>query len=164
MAAVYFILQRRLSKVRISMKFAEAHYQRSSSESRSDLTVVAGEGGGGVGGRRWDLVLEEELAAVWATQTSYVTASMCINPASKLGDGYITLFVFQRMTRFEMLQLLLSMDSGDHVKHPRVKQFLCSEYLVQPLYEGGIYSLDGESIEFGVVHGVMVGRVARFLS
>jgi diacylglycerol kinase family enzyme len=48
----------------------------------------------------------------------------------------------------EILQLLIGMDTGDHVNHPRVETFKCKAYRLEPLRDsdGGLYTLDGEMI------------------
>jgi len=158
---VYFIARRRFTKVKLSMKFVDA--QKGGYQTIANPTPPSS-GTYSSTDSRWDLVLTEELLAVWVTMTSFAASTVCVNPTAKLGVGVVTVFVFQRMSRWEMVQLLLSIDTGDHVNHPKVKKYPCSEYLLEPLTEDGIFALDGERIEHGPIHGGMLAGMANFLS
>lgn len=97
-------------------------------------------------------------------QTSHSGITIHSGPGVRLDDGVFTVAVVQEMSRFEMVELLLGIDSGAHVKHPKVKIFRCTEYSLEPLTEKGIFSLDGEVIPYGLVEAKVMPSAAAVLS
>ena len=96
-----------------------------------------------------------------ALQTSHAASSMYSGPGVRTDDGHFTIFVAQDMSRWDMLQLLLDMDSGKHVSRPRVQSFKTKAYRLEPFTEEGIFSLDGEVVEYGPIQAVMKPGTAR---
>ena len=64
-----------------------------------------------------------------------------------------------------MLNMFLGMETGEHVSHPAAEIYSALAYRLEPGMErSGIYSMDGEVIEYGPVQGVVAPRAARILS
>jgi sphingosine kinase len=82
-----------------------------------------------------------------------------------MDDGLFTVYVVEdNMTRLGMLQLLLSMDTGGHINHPDVKTFKCSAYRLEPFTDKGLFTLDGENVEYGPIQAVMKPSAANVLT
>lgn len=108
-------------------------------------------------------VIESEFLLVWVLQTSHATVSMHSGPGVRLDDGLFTIFVVEAMTRCEMLQLLLAMDTGDHIHHPRVQCFKANAYRLEPQTPKGLFSLDGENVEYGPLQATVIPGMARVM-
>ena len=148
-AALYFMIRRRYYSGRLRMKLVDT-----STPVPSAANLVLGADG-------W-AVIESPFLLVWSVQTSHM--SIHSGPGVRLDDGVFTVAIVQEMSRWEMLELLLSIDSGDHVNHPKVKLFKCTEYTLEPLTEQGIYSLDGEVVPYGLLQAKVLPSAATVLT
>jgi diacylglycerol kinase family enzyme len=144
---------------------------------------------GSSSGSGWEVVRGSFLL-VWVVQTSHATAGMYSGPGVSSDDGLFTVFVVEELSQLEILQLLVAMDTGGHASHPKVKTYRCSAYRIEPLpltlaltdqrqgqgqgatgssllssrtdsEGGGLYTLDGESVEYGPIQGLMKPGAAR---
>lgn len=171
-AAVYFVLARRLYRGRLSMftgiegssivagQPAQSHESVAASGESSilpPLSVPIVEGNG------WT-VIESDFVLVWVLQTSHCSVHVHSGPGVTLDDGMFTIIVAQDLSRFEMLQMLLAIEDGSHVDHPRVQVYKASAYRLEPLTEKGIFSLDGEVVEYGPIQASVIPSVARTIS
>jgi len=153
-AAVYFIFRRHRYKGRLRMKLVES--------STSGNPVVNGYQATDIESQQkqqdegW-LTIEDNFTFVWVLQTSHASSSMHSGPGATIADGVFTIFlVRERISTCESLQLLLTMDDGGHVGHPRVEKYQASAYSLEPLCEKGLYSLDGEQVEYGPIEATMM--------
>ena len=161
-AAVYFVIKKRFYRGRLSMFTGDSGDQCPISLPSFDKVIPAGNG--------WE-VIDASFLFVWVVQTSHVTATMYSGPGVTSDDGMFTVYVVTDMSRCEILQLLLAMDTGDHVKHPKVKTYKCTAYRIEPFSDagrssnsGGLYTLDGELVEYGPIQGIMrpgSGRIKK---
>jgi sphingosine kinase len=110
------------------------------------------------------VTVEGNFLMVWAVQTSHASTSIYSGPGVTLDDGFFTIYVVHRMSRWGILKLLLEMDAGGHVNHPQVKVYKCSAFSLEPITERGIYSLDGEVVEYGHIEAEILPSAARVLS
>lgn len=110
------------------------------------------------------VTIEGDFLMVWVVQTSHAAGSIHSGPGVLLDDGIFTIFVVQRISRASLLNLLLVMDSGNHVHHPLVQVYRCYEYFLEPLTEKGIIAVDGEVIPYGPIHATMLPGAARVLT
>jgi sphingosine kinase len=126
-----------------------------------------------VAGSGWE-VLRGSFLLVWVVQTSHATATMYSGPGVTTDDGLFTVFVVEELSAFEALQLLIAMDTGGHASHPKVKTYRCSAYRIVPASSSngaasdssdsdsdGLYTLDGERVDYGPIQGLMQPRTAR---
>ena len=78
----------------------------------------------------------------------------------KLDDGVLQLMIVKNCSRCELLQLLFSIDEGKHVNQPCVETYKAYAYRLEPSRNSsggdGIYSLDGEAIEYGPVQAAVL--------
>ena len=214
LAAVYFILKKKYYRGRLSMYTCGTDSPGSSPGSGTSLVTGPGSGPGSGTSSEWGKnslpSFDTEISAgngwevidglflfVWIVQTSHVTASMHSGPGVCSNDGMFTIYVVTEMSRCEMVQLLIAMDTGDHVKHPKVRTFHCTAYRLEPCNviddsnnsgrsndsdfhnsninknssgnssgssnvsgdssdrDGGLFTLDGESVEYGPIQGIM---------
>lgn len=149
-AAVYFMMQRRLYTGRLRMKLIDDVPQPTAPNT------TLGEDG-------WTTI-ESPFLLFWALQTSHSGITIYSGPGVKLDDGIFTIAVCQEMSRLEMIPLLLGMDSGAHFTHPKVKVYRCKEYTLEPLTDKGIYSLDGEVVPYGKIEAVVLPSAATTFS
>jgi diacylglycerol kinase family enzyme len=70
------------------------------------------------------------------------------------------------VTRTDLIQLLIDFDTGEHVNHPKINRYFTKAYRLVPNidnYSNGIYTLDGEVIEYGPIQGVIEKGKAKTL-
>jgi len=151
-AAVYFMALRRHYNGRLRMKLLSA--EQAPVPECFNMRVAAD---------GWTEI-EGPFILMWSMQTSHSGATIYSGPGAKLADGVFTLAVVQDMSRFELIDLLLGIDSGAHFQHPKVKVFKCTEYTLQPLTEKGIFSLDGEVVPYGPIEAKVLPSAATVLS
>ena len=85
-------------------------------------------------------VISGEFLLVWVVQTSHATAHMHSGPGVQLDDGFFTIFVVRDMNRFELLQLFLAIDNGNHVSNPKVEKFIAYAFRLEPEGDHGLFS------------------------
>ena len=104
----------------------------------------------------------------WAVQTSHATGTMYSGPGVTLDDGVITLMIIRDCSRCELLNLLLTIDEGKHVNEDKVEIVKAYAYRLEPVVYGndsdGIYSLDGEVVEYGPIQASVIPAAARIAS
>lgn len=164
-AAIYFIARHAYYRGRLSLLISPEMDSTSSGSSSTSNTMVMlppldtpinpEEKG-------W-VVIEGDFSLVWVVQTSHATATMYSGPGKKMDDGMFQIYVVQGISRCELLQLLISFDSGDHINHPKVKTYKAKAYRLEPLTDQGIFTLDGEVIEYGPIQACMKASGARVL-
>jgi sphingosine kinase len=158
-AAVYFILRKRQYRGRISI------YTGHNDPDASPLTDLPAIDQPLVPSNQWT-VLEGNFVLVWVVQTSHCTASMNSGPGVTMDDGQFTIYVIQDIGTISLAMLLLSFDNGGHHNHPLVKTYKTAAYRLEPLTDRGIFTLDGEVVEYGPIQGIMrpgLGRVLKVL-
>lgn len=100
-------------------------------------------------------VIEDDFILVWVLQTSHCSSSMYSCPGASLDDGVLTIIVVRNISRCSLLTMLLGIDNGDHIKHSEVEIYKAKAYRLEPQTEEGLYSLDGEVVEYGPIQGVV---------
>ena len=85
-------------------------------------------------------------------------------PGAKLNDGVLTILVVRNISRFSLLSMLLGIDNGDHMNHSGVEIYKALAYRLEPLTTEGLYSLDGEVVEYGPIQGVVQPSAMRVLT
>lgn len=157
------VIAKKLYRGRLSMLLAEEAGEEGGSSSSSKTAVtrervvlpavtqplqVQGD-------PRW-LVLEDDFAMVWVVQTSHASTSMYTGPGVTLNDGVFTIMVVRDCSRLAMLSLMIKMETGAHFSMPELEVFRARAYRLEPLTSEGLYSLDGEKIEYGPFQAEML--------
>jgi sphingosine kinase len=158
-AAVYFILRKRQYRGRISV------YTGHTDPEAPALTELPAISEPLEPSNHWT-VIEGNFVLVWIVQTSHCTASMLSGPGVTMDDGLFTIYVIQDIGTIDLALLLLSFDNGGHENHPRVKTYKTTAYRLEPLTDKGIFTLDGEVVEYGPIQGIMkpgLGRVLKVM-
>jgi len=172
LAAVYFIGKKRRYRGKLSMVLTTESISTDggaagTTESDKDVEANASSTGGIFNDPatvKFRKVIEGEFLLVWAVQTSHAAATMHSGPGVLLDDGMFTIYVVRHMSRFELLQLLIEVDSGDHVKRVAVEVYKAHSYCLEPETDTkGIYSLDGEVVEYGPITAEVLPQAARVL-
>jgi sphingosine kinase len=171
-AALYFLMAKRLYPGRLSMftgvntdaKRAEptdAMFCRTTTADENSvlppLSVPIATGDG------WT-VIEADFVLVWVLQTSHCSVNVFSGPGVTLDDGLFTIIVARNISRFDMLKLLLGIEDGSHMDHPNVDVYKASSYRLEPRTEKGIFSLDGEVVEYGPIQASVLPSCARTVS
>ena len=176
-AAVYFILMRRYCSGRLRMSLIDDDVVDGIGSTSKNIMIFDTEHASLTENKaintnyntdmnqnttKWT-VIEGRFLFVFVVQTSHVASTICCSPNIKLDDGIFTIFVAQEMTRYEMLTLLIELDSNGLTKHPKVKVYRCNQYTLEPTSEDGILSLDGEVIHYGDIQATVLPSAARVL-
>jgi sphingosine kinase len=165
-AALYFVIARRIYRGRVSLYTGKglqpqagshpSYVNRPESLPPFENEIAAGNG--------WE-VIDSSFVLVWIVQTSHCTTQAYSGPGVTMDDGLFTVYVVDdSVSRFGMLQLLLNIDSGGHINHPDVKTFKCTAYRLEPFTTEGLFTLDGEQVEYGPIQGVLRPGAARVLA
>ena len=78
--------------------------------------------------------------------------------------GLFTIYVVRDMSRCELLQLLIDIDDGSHVNRTKVEVYKAVAYRNEPdlsTNKQGLYSLDGEKVDYGPIQGNILPSQAR---
>jgi sphingosine kinase len=110
---------------------------------------------------RWK-VIEDDFILVWVLQTSHCSASMYSGPGVTLNDGLFTIIVVRDIGRCKLLSLLLGIDDGKHMTDD-LEVYKAKAYRLEPLCEEGLYSLDGEVVEYGPIQGIVIPSAMRIM-
>ena len=94
-------------------------------------------------------VIEDDFVLLWVVQTSHASTSFYTGPGVTLNDGVFTITLVRNCSRFKLLKILIDMETGTHFKMPEVEVYKAKAYRLEPLTDEGIFSLDGELIEYG---------------
>lgn len=100
-------------------------------------------------------VIEDDFVLVWILQTTHCSASMYSGPGASINDGLFTVIVVRDTGRCRLLSFLLGIESGGHMKDPSLEVYKATAYRLEPLTDEGLYTLDGEVVEYGPIQGVM---------
>ncbi len=100
----------------------------------------------------WDKI-NGEFLMVWACNLSHPSYDVFVSDAIKFDDGFHHLAIIKDdITRWEMLWLLLSMDTGKMLEHPKVTYVKTKEYKINVLDDNTIVTIDGEKIDENNLH------------
>jgi sphingosine kinase len=164
-AAVYFILQRRMYDGRLRMKLSNASYQSATTTASKGQNMLKTDKINRLlptdSSDNEYVTLESRFLLVWAVQTSHASTSVYSGPGVGLDDGLFTVYAVQNISRFALAGLLLAMDNGTFINHPDVRIFKCSEYILEPLTDEGRLSLDGELIHYGRIEAKLLPSAAK---
>ena len=121
-------------------------------------------------------IIHGSFQLIWVVQTPFASSSTHSGPGVELNDGILTIFVVQGLSRCELLQLLLDVDSGAHIYRSGVQVYKCHAYRIEPFLDNhervneredrGIFAVDGESIDgpmIGPVQGRVMAGMARVM-
>ena len=155
-AAVYFLLRNHHYRGKISMLLSD---KQNALVSESDIPALGeplplpGQEGGSPG---W-LVIEDSFALILIVQTTHVSKSMYSGPGVTLNNGEFVIYIVRGVSRIQLASLRLQFDSGEFVSHPRVETYRARAYRLEPLEtEKGLFTMDGEVIEYGPIQSVVM--------
>ena len=176
LAAVYFIFRRHRYKGRLRMKLAPGGANSNglvakASESNNPVSVPQSTyqtfdveaQQSQANSDNW-LTIEDTFTFVWVLQTSHAAATMHSGPGCTIADGLFTIFLVREISTLQSLHLLLVMDEGGHIGNSKVERYQATEYSLEPLCEKGMYSLDGELIEYGPIQATMMPSAMKVLN
>lgn len=109
------------------------------------------------------LVIQGSILLFFVINTTHVASSFYSGPGITMNNQVMTIYVVQAISRVQMLQVLLSADEGGLMGSDCVRVFQCTEYILEPLSKDGIFSLDGEVIEYGPINGKILPHAGCIL-
>ena len=163
LSAVYLILSKQIYHGRLSLLLATE--QNTGVDEMPSLSnpVPVGDEERCMAGLDWK-VIEGSFVLVWVVQSSHASSSMHSGPGVQLSDGIFTVYVVRKANRWELFSLLLSLDSGEFIQHRCVETYKVRAYRLEPESDQpGIYSMDGEVIDYGPMQAVMKQGAATVL-
>ena len=113
----------------------------------------------------WTMV-EDDFIMTWVVQAPHQASDMYVSPGSALSDGLFHIFVLRRATcsRAQLLAMFLAIEDGSHLSNPALEVHVATAYRLEPLVPQGVFSLDGEVVEYGPIQGRVLPSKARVLS
>jgi sphingosine kinase len=174
--AVYFMMRKHLYRGRLKMKlipkptYTDPEFLSKISVNKvlpgdvvEDAAIEREESGVSEDGAKW-VTIEGDFVMLTILQASHLSTSVHFGPGVRLDDGAFTVYLAMgNASRLQMLGLLLSSDGGGHVYSPAIRIFQCTEYILEPLTTAGLYSLDGEVVQYGRIEGKVMPSAARIL-
>ncbi|XP_071450966.1 sphingosine kinase 2-like [Hetaerina americana] len=114
-------------------------------------------------------VIEGDFVMVHASYQSHIGSDALFAPNCKLADGIIWLLVVRAgITRAQLLQFLLGLSSGTHLKCPLVEMIPVRAFRLEPKDSNsptrGHVAVDGELVDYGPLQVELVPSLARVLS
>jgi sphingosine kinase len=104
--------------------------------------------------------MDSEFSLLCILQSSHLATNVHFGPGIRLNDGVFTVYIGHNLSRLSLINILLSADSGGHIYSKSIRILQCTEYILEPISQNGIYSLDGEVVEYGPIHGTVLPSVA----
>lgn len=106
----------------------------------------------------WLTIESRKFAFIGILMVSHVSDTVYFGPGKQFHDERFLIVVGENVSRWEMVQILIKADTGEHIHLPGVFLFSCSEYQLTPLprpeskkivygkkdLAQDIYSIDGE--------------------
>ena len=180
LAAFYFMLRRKQYQGRLLLRLAKAEEADSSDGSINknknknnegsldEIHPLFGNDFVAETPKHLLKIISGSFQLIWVVQTPFASGSTYSGPGVELNDGLLTVFVVQGLSRCELLQLLLDVDSGAHINRTGVQTYKCHAYRIEPFLDTeddtsekedrGIFALDGECID-GPMIGPVQGKV-----
>lgn len=162
LGAVYYIGRKKMYPGRLSLlNYSETNLPPKDIEL-SSLQEPVGHSSSSDDSGTWT-VIDGSFVLVWILQVPYVSSTVYACPGKRLDDGKFTILAIQDISRCALIDILLGMDSGKHIDNPAVKTYRASAYRLEPLVNEGLFSLDGEVVEYGPIQGAIRPSMARVL-
>ena len=95
-----------------------------------------------------------EFIMLWACNVTHPSYDVFISPDIKFDDGFHHIVLIRNnITRWELLWILLELDKGNIMKHPKVICIKTNEYIINvDSNDEGIITIDGENIGYENIH------------
>ena len=110
------------------------------------------------------VTIEDDFSVFWVCNTTHASYNVFTCPMSKMNDGvFYVLIVRSSVSRLRLLQMLLQLETGGHVKCEGLEIVSCVAYRLEPLSDNTHNDLDGELIEDGPIQA-SVFNTAQFFA
>ena len=110
------------------------------------------------------VVEQGKFVMVYAAYQKFLNSTCKFAPDSKLDDQTIyLLFIKEGVSSCQVIQFLLSLEDGSHVKLPFVNFIPVRAFRLEPDKSSDIMTLDGELIECSAVQGEIYPKLASIL-
>lgn len=91
-------------------------------------------------------VVEGRFTLIMIGNTSHCSSNAHTTPGAKINDGYLHVVVIREITRWTLLNILCTIDSGNYVQNPCVLRFKTKLLRLEPLNNDPTLTLDGEQL------------------
>ena len=95
-----------------------------------------------------------DFIMMWAVNVTHPSYDVFINSNIKFNDGFHHIILIRNnITRWELLWILLELDKGNIIEHPKVIYLKTKQYrIIVNKDDNGIITVDGEDIGYNNVH------------
>ncbi|KAL3791593.1 hypothetical protein HJC23_012183 [Cyclotella cryptica] len=113
---------------------------------------------------KW-VTIEDDFIVFWACNVSHAAHNMYNCPMAKMNDGMFHILVVRgSCSRIRLLEMLLKLESGNHIHCRDLEVIDCVAYRLTPLSENSYNDLDGELIESGPIQAHIIPFGAQFFA
>ena len=92
-----------------------------------------------------DQTIKQDITSVVVANAKYYGGGYHVAPNSKIDDGLLEVYVVDKLNKLQMADIILSIQSGKHLKNPALKSFTAKKLSIlsdQPINA----NMDGEDI------------------
>ena len=109
-------------------------------------------------------VIEDEFVFLWAMNVPWASHNIKAAPNANLSDSAIDiLLIRQGVSRWELIQIFLSISQGNHLSLPYVEYYKVSCFRLEPLTSRGILAVDGEQVDYSLIQMKVMNGVTLFM-
>jgi diacylglycerol kinase family enzyme len=161
LAGAYNILSRKLYRGRLSILLDPEALEKNDTHLGGELVLPPLTEP--LTGAHWQ-VIEDDFLLIWVVQTSHSSSSIFSGPGVTMNDGLFTIMVVRHTTSIcSMIDMMDRMDHGHHFENSNCEVFKTKAYRLEPLTTEGLFTLDGEEIEYGPIQGIMQSSALRVM-
>ena len=107
--------------------------------------------------------IERDFSFVWAGNVSHASSDVTIFPDAKLNDNKIHLaFVFNDVSRIDLIKILLGLSDGSYLSHDKVHYFKVDKFNLDTL--DGKIVVDGELLNVRNINAVIKQNELKILT
>jgi len=111
------------------------------------------------------ITFEAEFLILWASHVTHAATKTMHSPDSTLDDGIFKVLIVRRpCSKFELLKILIGLETGSHVSSPKAEFIDCVAFRLDPISSGSFSNVDGEVVEPGRIQAYVQPSAIRFFS
>ncbi len=114
------------------------------------------------------ITIEDDFIFLLVSYQSHISDEMCMDPQGELNDGVMSMgFVRNNQpgVRKRLLNMMLGMGDGSHLKDPGYEVVKVRAFRLEPLNEsGGHLCVDGEEVKYGPIQAQVLPGMARVMA
>ncbi|GAB6020366.1 hypothetical protein CHUAL_003075 [Chamberlinius hualienensis] len=108
---------------------------------------------------------EEDFVLVCCAYQTHIGNNVLLIPDASLDDGLMWLLIIRKgVSRSQLLQFLLTLETGGHVDYPWVEIIPVTAFRLEPITPGGHLTVDGELVPYGPIQAQILPSITRILT